>query len=46
MVTYDTLFNGVHHYETTEIKDGNGIVVMPAGLRTDSTFAFKYTDTK
>ena len=41
---YDTLFNGVHHYETTEIKDGNDIVVMPAGLRCDSTFAFSYTD--
>ena len=43
---YDTLFNGVHHYETTEIKDGNGVVVMPAGFRTDSTFAFSYTDSR
>jgi len=43
---YDTLFNGAHHYETTEIKDGNGIVMMPAGLRTDSTFAFSYTDSR
>jgi hypothetical protein len=43
---YDTLFNGAHHYETTEIKDGNGIVVMPAGLKTDSTFAFSYTDSR
>jgi hypothetical protein len=43
---YDTLFNGAHHYETTEIKDGNGVVVMPAGLRTDSTFAFSYTDSR
>ena len=43
---YDTLFNGAHHHETTEIKDGNGIVVMPAGLRCDSTFAFSYTDSK
>ena len=44
--TYDNLYNGVHHYETTEIKDGNGVVVMPAGLRCDSTFAFSYTDSK
>jgi hypothetical protein len=43
---YDTLFNGAHHYETTEIKDGNGVVMMPAGLRTDSTFAFSYTDSR
>ena len=43
---YDTLFNGVHHYETTEIKDSNNVIIMPAGLRCDSTFAFTYTDTK
>ena len=46
MADYDTLFNGAHHYETTEIKDGNGIIVMPAGLKTDSTFAFSYTDSR
>ena len=44
--TYDNLFNGVHHYETTEVKDSNGVIMMKAGLRTDETFAFKYTDTK
>jgi len=42
---YNTLFNGVHHYETPEIKDSAGVVMMKAGLRTDSTFAFSYTDT-
>lgn len=43
---YNTLYNGIHHYETTEIKDSNGVVMMQAGLRTDSTFAFSYTDTR
>jgi len=43
---YDTLFNGVHHYETTEIKDSNGVIIMPSGLRCDSTFAFSYSDSK
>ena len=43
--TYDNLFNGVHHYETEEVKDSNGIVFVKAGLKTDETFAFKYTDT-
>tara|TARA_R100001460_G_C3517474_1_gene172192 strand:- start:182 stop:850 length:669 start_codon:yes stop_codon:yes gene_type:complete len=42
---YDTLFNGVHHYETQEIKDSNGIVMMKSGLRCDSIFSFSYTDT-
>ena len=44
--TYDTIFSGVHHYETTEVKDSNGIVMMKSGLKTGETFAFKYTDTK
>lgn len=43
---YNTLFNGIHHYETTEIKDSAGVVMMQAGLKTDSTFAFSYTDTR
>ena len=43
---YDTLFNGVHHYETTEIKDSSGVIMMPSGLRCDSTFAFSYSDSK
>ena len=42
---YDTLFNGAHHYETKEIKDSAGIVMMKSGLRCDSTFSFSYTDT-
>ena len=44
--SYDTLFNGVHHYETTEIRDGSGVVMMKAGLRVGETFPFSYTDTK
>ena len=43
--TYDNLFNGVHHYVTTEVKDSNGIVFVKAGLKTDATFSFKYADT-
>jgi len=43
---YDTLFNGVHHYETTEIRDSSGVIMMPSGLRCDSTFAFSYSDSK
>ena len=44
--TYDNIFSGVHHYETTEVKDSNGIVMVKAGLQTGETFAFKYTDTR
>ena len=35
---------GVHHYETTEIKDSNGRIVLEKGLYVDSTFTFKWYD--
>jgi len=30
--TYDWLYNGVHHYETQEVKNSAGAVIVPAGL--------------
>ena len=44
--TYDNIFSGVHHYETTEVKDSNRVVMMKSGLKTGETFAFNYTDTR
>ena len=32
--TYDKLHSGIHHYETKEIKNLKGAVVLPAGLKT------------
>ena len=32
--TYDKLYSGVHHYETVEIKNSKGGIVLPGGLRT------------
>jgi hypothetical protein len=29
---YDTLYNGVHHYETQEVKNSQGVTIVPAGL--------------
>ena len=29
---YDTLYNGIHHYETEEVKNSQGITIVPAGL--------------
>jgi hypothetical protein len=31
--TYDNLYNGIHHYETEEIKNSLGITVLSSGLR-------------
>ena len=29
---YDTLYNGIHHYETEEVKNSQGVTIVPAGL--------------
>jgi hypothetical protein len=35
---YGTQLNAVHHYETTEVKDSNGRLILPAGKVVDSNF--------
>ena len=32
--TYDKLYNGIHHYETLEIKDSKGGIILEKGLET------------
>jgi hypothetical protein len=35
---YENDLNAIHHYETTEVKDSNGRLILPAGKIVDSTF--------
>ena len=32
--TYDKLYSGIHHYETIQIKNSNGAVILEGGLKT------------
>lgn len=41
---YRTQLNAVHHYETTEVKDSNGRLILPAGKVVDSTFTIPKPD--
>ena len=41
---YDTLYNGIHHYETTEVKNSQGVTIIPAGLQVDSSYSVSYYD--
>ena len=41
---YNTLYNGIHHYETIEFKNSNDVVIVPAGLQVDSDQSFTYFD--
>jgi len=36
--------NDVHHYETKEIKDSQGKLILPAGKSVDSNFSITYYD--
>ena len=36
--------NNIHHYETKEVKDSKGRVILPAGKRVDSTFSMVNPD--
>jgi hypothetical protein len=41
---YDTIYNGIHHYETTEVKNSQGVVIVPAGLQVESPYPVNYYD--
>jgi hypothetical protein len=41
---YDTLYNGVHHYETEEVKNSENVVIVPAGLQVESDYSITYFD--
>jgi hypothetical protein len=36
--SYESLYSGIHHYETVEIKNSRDITVLPAGLQTPNTW--------
>ena len=38
--------NKVRYYETIEVRDQSGFVVVPAGLQVDKDFTFTYHDTR
>ena len=41
--TYDNLYAGIHHYETTELRNGDDNIIVPAGLKVDQNFSIEYS---
>ena len=41
---YNTLYNGIHHYETIEVKSTQGVTIVPAGLQVNSSYSVSYYD--
>lgn len=42
-ITQQNLFS-THHYETVEVKDSSGFVLVPQGLEVEKNFKFNYYD--
>jgi hypothetical protein len=41
---YDTLYNGIHHYESDEVKNSQDVVIFPQGVRVGATQSVSYFD--
>ena len=44
--SYDTLYNGVHHYETVEVRNSQNVIMLKAGLQVPADYSFQYYDNK
>ena len=42
--SYENLIGGIHHYETIEVKDASGVVIVKAGLQVESTYSVTFFD--
>jgi hypothetical protein len=42
--TYTNLYSGIHHYESKEVKNSLGIVIIPAGLEVDANYSISFYD--
>ena len=41
---YNKIYNEIHHYETVEVKDTNGIIIVPEGLEVSQDYSITYYD--
>tara|TARA_B100000902_G_scaffold94197_1_gene97159 strand:+ start:399 stop:1064 length:666 start_codon:yes stop_codon:yes gene_type:complete len=42
--TYENLYSGIHHHETTEVTNSQGVIIVPAGLHVASNYTTQYYD--
>lgn len=41
---YNKIYNEIHHYETKEIKNSQGVIIVPAGLQVPDGYSVSYYD--
>lgn len=42
----ETVYGGIHHYETNEVKNTSGVVIVPAKLQVESNYKCSYYDSR
>jgi hypothetical protein len=42
--TYNRIYNGIHHYETTRATNTSGTILIQEGLRVDENYSLTYYD--
>ena len=42
--TYDNLYNGIHHYESIQLKNSSGITLLPTGTTVSKGYTYTYYD--
>jgi hypothetical protein len=41
---YETLYSGIHHYKTQEVRNSQGVVIVPGNLQVNSNYSVSYYD--
>lgn len=44
--SYENLYSGIHHYQTVEIRNSQGMIIMPAGIKSDELNSFRFDETR
>jgi len=42
--SYETLYSGIHHYESNEVKDSQGIIIFPKDVKVSAAQSVSYFD--
>jgi hypothetical protein len=42
--TYENLYSGIHHYETIEVKNSEGVTIIPAKITISNPYTISYYD--
>lgn len=42
--SYEELYSGIHHYETTEIRNSYNAIIMPKGVQVDPNYSLSFYD--